>query len=232
MAGNLARDDEGWSDSRADTRWLSYDDLVDITGIKRDSVIRMVRRRKWPKRPGNQPNSVRIAVPVIAIDKMQAKRDARPVIAPAPPQNTVNFAEIALVIRKLEMALGTVRAERDQLREALAQASAAAGAADDTVAQTIQIIATERDQLKAALQRERSALNQVQQMNELDRIAGSAERGRLIDQHIRLNAQISALSAELARLHATPPRPVMPDAAVHAAPLMTRVTSIARWLRS
>ena len=46
-----------------DTRWLTYTELATELGIKRDSAIRLVRRKGWPKRHGNGPRDIRAAIP-------------------------------------------------------------------------------------------------------------------------------------------------------------------------
>jgi hypothetical protein len=190
-----------WAESSPDTRWLSYDDLAEIAGIKRESVTRMVRRKKWPKRTGNEPGSVRVAVPLGAIEAMQARQRARPPVVeqPIPDRLSLNLADIARVIHKLETALSETSAERDQLR--------------------------------FELERERMAATLARHLSEHSRIAAAEERTRTAGQHARLNAQISALAAELARLHAAP-RVTIQEAPLAPTPLLARVGSIARWLRS
>jgi len=49
-------------DDRKDTRWLSYDELTRVRGIDRESAIRLVRRKQWAKRAGND-GSIRVAIP-------------------------------------------------------------------------------------------------------------------------------------------------------------------------
>src|SRR3978361_724351 len=100
--------------SRADTRWLSYDDLVEVSGIKRSSVTRMVRRKKWPKRQGNE-RGVRVEVPLEAIDAMQARNDCRPEAPALQPADQPDLQAIARAVMKLEAAFAEVRAERDEL---------------------------------------------------------------------------------------------------------------------
>src|SRR5437764_15330640 len=58
---------EGTQDDRADTRWLSYSDLAEARGISRESAIRMTRRRRWPKREGND-GTIRVAVPRAVVE--------------------------------------------------------------------------------------------------------------------------------------------------------------------
>lgn len=44
------------------TRWLTYDDLAAALGITPDSARRLVGRRKWPRKPGNDGRTL-VAVP-------------------------------------------------------------------------------------------------------------------------------------------------------------------------
>src|SRR5215210_449601 len=46
-----------------ETRWLSYDDLAKALGITPDSARRLVARKRWPRKPGNDGRAL-IAVPV------------------------------------------------------------------------------------------------------------------------------------------------------------------------
>src|SRR3954454_22875987 len=52
------------ADAMADTetRWLSYDDLAKALGITPDSARRLVARKRWPRKPGNDGRAL-IAVP-------------------------------------------------------------------------------------------------------------------------------------------------------------------------
>jgi hypothetical protein len=217
MADNVARaDTNAWSDSTADVRWLSYDDLAEITGIKRNSVTRMVRRKKWSKRTGNERGSVRVAVPADAIEDMEAKKTARPPAPPEPPalvpilpDTSAGLADIIRAIGELEAALIDVRGERDQLRAERDQLKA------------------DREQLKSDLAREREAMSQVRVADERERATDDEERAKVSDHRTRLNAQVIALSAELARLHAFP-RAANLERAATVPSLLTRVASLAR----
>ena len=45
-----------------ETRWLSYDELAKALGITPNSARRLVARKHWPRKPGNDGRAL-IAVP-------------------------------------------------------------------------------------------------------------------------------------------------------------------------
>jgi hypothetical protein len=50
--------------NREDGRWLSYTELARVRGISKESAIRLVRRERWRKLPGNDAGgTVRVLVP-------------------------------------------------------------------------------------------------------------------------------------------------------------------------
>ncbi len=251
-------DREAWAESRGDTRWLSYDDLADISGIKRASVTRMVRRKKWAKRSGNEPGSVRVEVPTDTIERLQSRKRARPpAVVPEPEPEAaappaLDMQEIARAVNRLETALIAVRAERDQLQAELERAREAAKAdramseheraaaaaervqaAEDRnrLAAQVTVLTSELAQQHAVRLmaiREREGIERARQASEQ---LQAEERSRASDQRARLSAQVNVLSAELARLHAFPRTVVEERPAATATPLLTRVALLARRLR-
>src|SRR5215207_6706343 len=68
-----------------ETRWLSYDDLAKALGITPDSARRLVARKRWPRKPGNDGRAL-IAVPAerLAQDRpLAVVDDITPVVSPA-----------------------------------------------------------------------------------------------------------------------------------------------------
>jgi hypothetical protein len=166
-------------DSRADTRWLSYDELAELTGAKRESVIRIVRRKGWAKRDANKPGEVRVAVPADVIEDMRARVTARPKRPPdSPPDNTEavppdippdNAVSAPDKNREISLLEGHVVT----LREQLARAEAAA--------------------------------DHARRAGELDRAAAAEDRTRAAEERGRLLALVDQLTAELGTLRAAPP---------------------------
>ncbi len=117
-----------------ETRWLSYDDLATALGIAPDSARRLVARRRWPRKPGNDGRAL-IAVPVerLAQDRPPAAVDDDiPVVGPdtAPDVTPDERADINPVVRvlnqhieKLEKQLEAAQAE---LREERTRSAALA----------------------------------------------------------------------------------------------------------
>lgn len=49
-----------------DVRWLKYDELASALGVPRESARRLVDRKRWPRRQGNDGRA-RVAVPLEAL---------------------------------------------------------------------------------------------------------------------------------------------------------------------
>lgn len=56
-------------------RWLSYGELAQLRGTDTESAIRLVRRRKWPKRQAND-GTVRVAIPADILRDMKPRPPA------------------------------------------------------------------------------------------------------------------------------------------------------------
>jgi len=54
--------DDSQHDSHDDSRWLTYDEIATVRGVKRSGAIRWVQRHKWRRQPGND-GQVRALVP-------------------------------------------------------------------------------------------------------------------------------------------------------------------------
>src|SRR3954465_1861149 len=55
-----------------DTRWMSYGEIAQLRGTDTESAIRLVRRRKWPKRQAND-GTVRVAIPADVLRDMSPR---------------------------------------------------------------------------------------------------------------------------------------------------------------
>ena len=105
----------------AETRWLSYDELACVRGIDRASAIRLVRRKRWPKRDGND-GTVRVAVPAdIAEDtprtKPHVRRDVR-----GDRSREINLLKAELSSRDKQLTEAHARAEAAEERAVRAKA--------------------------------------------------------------------------------------------------------------
>jgi hypothetical protein len=153
-----------------DTRWLSYDDLAKALGITPDSARRLVSRKKWPRKTGNDGRAL-IAVPAerLAQDKPPGVvEDAVPAIVPAivadaSPETGDDILPVVRVltghIERLEQQLAAAQAE---LTEERARAAALA------------LQAAEVDALNTVLETERQRIEDLK--TERDRWAAQAER--------------------------------------------------------
>jgi hypothetical protein len=141
---------EGTEDDRADTRWLSYSDLAEARGISRESAIRMARRRRWPKREGND-GTIRVAVPRSIVEgKPHISRDSR-------GDGLADVREdIPHKISGLETALGLLA---EQLQRECSRGDAAEARAQAAEAQVRELEAQVRELIEqtAALREDRAA---------------------------------------------------------------------------
>ena len=115
-------------------RWLTYDGLAEALGINPDSARRLVARRRWPKKPGNDGRAL-IAVPLERLppdnppdalpDRGDVRKDASPDITPVVPPDTPDSPSPVHVLQarvtQLESDLRTER-ERSAGLSALAEA--------------------------------------------------------------------------------------------------------------
>lgn len=148
-----------------DTRWMTYDELAAALGITPDSARRLVARKKWPRKAGNDGRA-RIGVPAERIpdrppvgapdeipdDTPDSPADARDDITPV-------IRVLSQHIERLEKELESVRAERDIER---------ARAAD------LALKAAQVDALNAVLDAEKKRAEEIG--NDRDRWAAQAER--------------------------------------------------------
>src|SRR3954469_11780560 len=96
-------------------KWLTYHELAEALSIKPDSARSLVKRHKWPRRPGND-GLARVGVPE---DYLSAPRsipeDAPPDDPPDAPEDTPSgvrevIAVLTNHISRLERELEAVRA--------------------------------------------------------------------------------------------------------------------------
>ena len=114
------------------TRWLTYDDLAAALRITPDSARRLVARRKWPKKPGNDGRAL-IAVPLDRLppDNLSdispdtgpdVREDASPDVTPVvPPDTSSPVHALQARVTELEAELRTER-ERSAGLSAVAEA--------------------------------------------------------------------------------------------------------------
>ena len=118
-----------------DARWMTYDELAAAMGIAPDSARRLVARKKWARRPGND-GKARISVPADVIPDVAPAipPDVIPVVAPDRPDA---LQVLARHIERLEAELAAMRAERDQAGELALQVAA--------LNATVEAVSAERD---------------------------------------------------------------------------------------
>ena len=108
------------ADTDGGTRWLTYAELAATLGIKRDSAIRLVRRKPWPKRRGNGPEGIRVGVPA---DILEDKTTHRP--PPDIPSDTP-LAALQAALASLDAQLKQERERGNRAEQRIEQVEAAA----------------------------------------------------------------------------------------------------------
>jgi hypothetical protein len=162
-------------DAMADTetRWLSYDDLAKALGITPDSARRLVARKRWPRKSGNDGRAL-IAVPVERLLQpgtppgLDATPDISPDdISPVSPDVLPNAGDdITPVVRVLSQHIE--RLEK-QLEAAWAELSEERARTASLALQAAQV-----DALNAILEVERRRVDDLKA--ERERWATQAER--------------------------------------------------------
>jgi hypothetical protein len=80
VAGAPVTEDTDVDDSSGTGRWLTYDELAALRGIKRIGAVRLVQRHKWRRQAGND-GLARVLVPPDALEPV--RRTAAGTSAPA-----------------------------------------------------------------------------------------------------------------------------------------------------
>jgi hypothetical protein len=105
-------------------RWVSYVELAAARGISRLSAERLVRKRKWQKRPGND-NTVRVLVPA---NELTETADGRPSNRPSDRTDDRSGAipalREALDLLKTQLAREVARADAAEAEAKVARGGA------------------------------------------------------------------------------------------------------------
>src|SRR5215216_1033332 len=144
--------------AETETRWLSYDDLAKALGITPDSARRLVARKRWPRKPGNDGRAL-IAVPVERLLQQSSPvspdalpDDSPPVSPDVAPDTGEDITPVVRVlsqhIERLEKELEAAWAELSEER-ARAAALAAQAAQVDALNAILEIERRRVDDLKA-----------------------------------------------------------------------------------
>lgn len=177
------------TDDSADVRWMTYDEMAEALGITPDSARRLVARRKWPRRQGNDGRA-RIAVPLERIPDTPPVIPADDDIDDGADEGTDAGGDVTLVvnvltqhIERLEKELESVKSERDAERIRAAQHA---------------LLEAQHDALKSILEMERRRAGEAQQ--HADEIAAGlrAERDRWATQADKLLQQIEQAAEKAA----------------------------------
>jgi hypothetical protein len=112
-------------------RWLSFPELAEARGISIVSAGRLVRRRKWERRPGND-GTVRILVPAGEDTRSDGRSDSRPDSRSGRPDGRSDVSRaintLGEAIAALREQLARAEARADRLQEELLRAHVEAAA--------------------------------------------------------------------------------------------------------
>ena len=135
-----------------DTRWMTYDELAKALGIGGDSAPNLVRRKRWPRRPGND-GLARVGVPVEHLTE-HAPTDAPSEGAIDPPADPPTDAPadggiIPILNRHIERLEAEVKLLQSELfiERAAASQVAALNAVLEVERQRVVELRAERDRL-------------------------------------------------------------------------------------
>lgn len=109
-------------DDPCEVRWISYSELAKARGIDRLSAMRIARKHKWAKQPGND-GTVRLAVPLSFLEAK--KRDPKDHPSDEPREHPSDLSHIISELQAEVRALHERLAEQRELRakaEGLAEA--------------------------------------------------------------------------------------------------------------
>jgi DNA repair exonuclease SbcCD ATPase subunit len=124
------------TDDGTDVRWMTYDEMAEALGITPDSARRLVARRKWPRRAGNDGRA-RIGVPAERIP--DSPPDTLPDVnqddsQDDPPDSRDDITPVLKVltqhIERIEKELESVKSERDAEMARVAQLALQAAQVD------------------------------------------------------------------------------------------------------
>jgi hypothetical protein len=169
-------------------RWLTYDEMADALGITKASARVHARRRRWPRRPGNDGRA-RIGVPeeeIAARTVPESSSLSAPSNAPrsapkkAPRSNTELTADARALIALLEGRVSELTAESKEVRVTIDALTAKAARVD--------VLESQIESLNALVAVEREHADRERQLLEKAVADAAADRDRWAAQATQLAA--------------------------------------------
>ena len=212
---DLGTDDKQSSLDDTGMSWIGYDELAEITGLARESLISIARRQGWPRRPGNRRRAVQFAVPSDLLEECRVARAGGTQAAipwgrlAADPAADVTVV-LGSICRKFESLERRENRLEGYLRQQLERECRRADRAECAVASSQDQLATamrEIETLQAAIVLARTvsdaALGEAQQQILLLNGAIDAERAQAVLAAEVIAAGCEELVAEQARFATT-----------------------------
>src|SRR3954471_2986578 len=175
----------------SDVTWLSYTELAERLGIRRQSARQLAIRKRWMRKPGND-GQARVGVPLESLTRPDTCKPTRPATCPetgnatrnedpatppaTPADDTPRLqAQIARLeerIDGLRRLLDEANRQRDELRS---ERDCWAVQAEQVVA-TVDPLKSTIEALKTALDAERGRLSELREERDRWRDAATARR--------------------------------------------------------
>jgi hypothetical protein len=110
MTGALVRG----TDESTEGRWLTYDELAKVRGIKRIGAVRLAQRQRWRRQPGND-GKTRVWVPTEALALVRGTRQDANSAPDGAHDSAGNSARdgAGTVAAAFEIALAAIREAKD-----------------------------------------------------------------------------------------------------------------------
>jgi cell division protein FtsB len=173
----------------SDTKWLTYAEIAEALGIGGDSARNLVRRKRWPRQPGND-GLTRVGVPV---EHLEAAKDDAATNPPIDPPNdggadgTSVIAVLTQHINRLETEIENLKQEREVERSELKaeiiglkserDAALARGADRDVIAMQLEALRTVLDAEKQRTEEWKAVADRFASQAETLAEAARARRG-------------------------------------------------------
>jgi hypothetical protein len=139
-------------------RWMSYDEMADVMRLTRDSAKVLARRKRWPRRPGNDGRT-RIGVPEEEIAARSNPENDRGNNPENDPENDPESDRPVLAQELLELRVLNARLE--ERVEGLNRLLKEAHCRRDALQAERTALRQELDQERAAAAQERTAMQEA-----------------------------------------------------------------------
>lgn len=214
-----------------DTHWLTYAELADRLGITGESARNLVRRRQWPRKPGND-GVQRIGVPAEYLDERAISSDEAAIVATITPpieppvEGDMEAPIMAATVAALEAHIVTLKGVVDHERHRADRERDRADALVSDVAQ----LRERAEQERAKGQALAAELAQVRERAEAEASRARALMSETVEARSESQHKVASVEKDVAALRAMVE--AMRAAPAPAQPWWSRLAHLARDGRS